>query len=146
MGLSSGIESSPKLCCREIITPSTFFVGGRLTMLGKTFVFTDTDSGTLDFMEENSDLFPFSDFNAMAERCAKVLADACEDGSFSKAAADAADSPDNGGSLSAAAFNRFLASCGLATPEQQCITLFRGFSDSDSGVVTAEELINELSL
>ena len=111
-------------------------------MLGKTFVFTDTDSGTLDFMEENSDLFPFSDFNAMAERCAKVLADACEDGSFYQAAAD---SPDNGGSLSAAAFNRFLASCGLATPEQQFITLFRGFSDSDSGVVTAEELINELS-
>ena len=133
--MSSGIESSPKLCCREIITPSTFFVGGRLRMLGKYFVFTDTDSGALDFME-------FSDFNAMVERCAKVLADACEDGSFYQAAAD---SPDNGGSLSAAAFNRFLASCGLATPEQQFITLFRGLSDSDSGVVTVDQLINELS-
>ena len=82
-------------------------------------------SGALDFME-------FSDFNAMVERCAKVLADACEDGSFYQAAAD---SPDNGGSLSAAAFKRLLASYGLATPEQQCITLFRGLSDSDSGVM-----------
>lgn len=136
--------ASPKLCCSEEITPSIFYVGGQLTMLGHTFVFVDTDSGTLDFMEENPDLFPYSDYNAVAEMAAKVLADACDDGSFAKACNDAADDPTGGGSLTAEAFKGLMNLFGLAVPEQQCITLFRGLSDS-AGTVAIDQLVKEFS-
>jgi len=124
----------------ELLTEGSFYVGATVAISGHLFLITDTDSGTLEYMEEKPEHFPYSDFNVVIERAAKILGDACEDGSFAKACDDA--SGDGGASLTAEAFKRVLDYFDLATPEQQCITLFRSLSED--GVVAVDRLLKEL--
>lgn len=122
-----------------LITEASFYVGATIAIGGHLFSITDTDSGTLDFMEEHSETFVYSDFPLVMERAAKTLGDATDDGSFAKACLDA--SPD-GVNLTAEGFKAVMDYFDLATPEQQCITVFRNLNDG--GMVKIGNLIDEL--
>lgn len=121
------------------LNETSFFVGATVTISGHLFTITDTDSATLDYMEENSESFPYSNVNLLMERAAKVLGDALEDGSFEKVCADATG---GGASLSAEQFKWVMECFDLATPEQQCITLFRSLNEG--GAVPIARLLAEL--
>jgi len=124
----------------DVITESSFHVGATVAIGGHLFAITDTDSVTLDYMEDNSFKFPYSDYPRMVERTAKVLGDVTEDGSFAKACMELSS---DGEVLNAEAFKRLMEYFDLATPEQQCITLFRGLNNG--GVVSIDRLTEELT-
>jgi hypothetical protein len=122
-----------------VLSHTSFFVGATVAICGHLFAITDTDSGTLDYMEEHCESFPHSDFLLIVEKVAKSVADATENGSFVKVCDDASD---DGVSLSAEAFKQVMEYFDCATPEQQCITLFRGLNSG--GSVSIERLLEEL--
>jgi len=122
-----------------LITEASFYVGATIAIGGHLFCVTDTDSGTLDYMEEHSEVFAFSDFPLVMERAAKSLGDSTDNGSFERACVDA--SPDSV-NLSAEGFKAVMDFFDLATPEQQCITVFRNLNEG--GMVKISSLIEEL--
>jgi hypothetical protein len=123
----------------DVLTEGHFFVGAVLAVGGHLFSVADTDSGTLEYMEEHPERFAYSDFPLVVERVAKVLGDAATDGSFAKACGDASD---DGANLSAEAFKHTMTLFDCATPEQQCITIFRALSEG--GSVPIDRLLEEL--
>jgi len=129
-----------KKVANEAMTEGSFFVGATVGLVGNLFLITDTDSGTLDYMEEHSAKFPYSDFPLVMERAAKQLGDAATDGSFEKACADA--SSDGGTFLDAEGFKSVMEMFDLASPEQQCITMFRSLSEG--GLIPIDSLVDEL--
>jgi len=123
----------------SIISHKSFYVGATVSICGHLFTITDTDSGTLDYMEEHCESFPHSDFLLVVEKVSKTLSDVCENGSFMKACDDCSD---DGESLSAEAFKQVMEYFECASPEQQCITLFRGLNSG--GSVQINRLLEEL--
>ena len=123
----------------NLITEADFFVGGMVSIGGHLFSITDTDSGTLDFMEENTEKFPYSDFVTVIERVSKVLGDATTDGSFAKACDECSE---DGVALTAEGFKRVMQYFDLASPEQQCITMFRSLAVD--GLIQIDRLVDEL--
>lgn len=122
-----------------VLDHTSFYVGATVAISSHLFTITDTDSGTLDYMEEHCESFPNSDFLLIVERVSKTIADATEDGSFLKACDD---SSEDGVSLTAEGFKQVMEYFDCATPEQQCITLFRGLNSG--GTVSVDRLLEEL--
>jgi len=123
----------------DILTEGHFFVGAVLAVGGHLFEIADTDSSTLDYMEENPERFAYSDFSLVIERVSKIIGEAATDGSFAKACDDASE---DGANLSADAFKRVMTYFDCASPEQQCITVFRALSEDAS--VPIDRLLEEL--
>jgi len=114
---------------------SDFWVGAKLTIYNRTFLLSEADGYTYSYMESNSHIFPYSNFDWVLEKV-KEAGQSRED---ELRTAFIEMDTDGSGHLTEDELDTALAKAGIGLVKQEIITIVRKYDVNGDGRVSVEE-------